>query len=162
MFPIIKQVQGHFGNQLCFVFRNFPMDEIYPNAESAAGAAEFAGTQGKFWEMHDLLFQDQGRLSGNLYSELVEGLGLSPADLRSSLTYGTHKARVLADFNGGLRSGVSGTPTFFINGRLHYRLFEYENLVLALDKALGNVGNQGRFASWHAKLSSLRPQWKWE
>ncbi len=71
MYPIIKRVQGHFGNQFRFVFRNFPMDGIYPHAEGGAEAADFAGAQEKFWEMHDLLFENQNRLSGHLYSELA-------------------------------------------------------------------------------------------
>src|SRR3954465_3154513 len=62
-YPIVKRVQDHFGKKLGFVFRNFPLNEIHPNAEAAAEAAEFAATKGKFWEMHDAMFEHQKNLS---------------------------------------------------------------------------------------------------
>src|SRR5712692_8809710 len=73
-YPIVKRVQKHFGKGIVFVFRNFPLSETHPHAESAAEAAEFAGAHGKFWEMHDLLFENQERLSEPLYLELAEEL----------------------------------------------------------------------------------------
>ncbi len=66
-YPIVKRVQKHFGKRLRFVFRNFPLGEMHPHAESAAESAEFAGSKNKFWEMHDLLFENQENLSGILY-----------------------------------------------------------------------------------------------
>ena len=83
-YPIVKQVQKHFGKRLRFVFRNFPLGEMHPHAESAAETAESAGAQGKFWEMHDLLFENQDRLGGSLYLELAQQLELSAAGTAES------------------------------------------------------------------------------
>ena len=82
--------------------------------------------------MHDLLFENQEQLSEALYSELAEELGLSPTALRQALEEGKYKERVRTDFSSGVRSGVNGTPTFFINGTRHDGPFDYETLVLAL------------------------------
>jgi protein-disulfide isomerase len=118
-----------------FVFRNFPLGEMHPHAEGAAEAAEFCGSQGKFWEMHDLLFENQERLSGPLYLELAQKIGVAPAALRASLEKREFLPRVKADFTGGVRSGVNGTPTFFINGQRHDGAFDYEDLVEAINAA---------------------------
>jgi protein-disulfide isomerase len=136
-YPIVKRVQKHFGKGLRFVFRNFPLSEMHPHAESAAETVEFAGAHGKFWEMHDALFENQDRLGGPLYLELTQELGLSPAELRQALEEGKYKNRVRADFSSGVRSGVNGTPTFFINGKRHDGPFDYESLVLAIAEATG-------------------------
>jgi protein-disulfide isomerase len=140
-YSIIVRVQKQFGKGLRFVFRNFPLNQMHPHAESAAEAAEFAGAHGKFWEMHDGLFENQERLSLPLYSELAQELTLSPADLRQALEEGTYKNRVRADFSGGVRSGVNGTPTFFINGKRHDGPFDYDSLVQAIEKAIGRQPN---------------------
>lgn len=138
-YPIVRRIQKHFGKRLRFVFRNFPLNESHPHAESAAESAEFAGAHGKFWGMHDLLFENQDRLSGDLYLELAQELQLAPEDLRVALEKGKYRAKVRADFTGGVRSGVNGTPTFFINGQRHDGPFEYEDLVGAIGGALGEV-----------------------
>lgn len=135
-YPIVKQVQKHFKKRLRFVFRNFPLSEMHPNAEPAAEVAEFAGSQGKFWEMHDLLFESQARLGDELFAELAEKLGVSTTALRQALEQNTFEARVRADFSGGVRSGVNGTPTFFINGRRHDGSFDYDTLVTAIRAVL--------------------------
>jgi len=140
-YPIVKCVQERFGKRLRFGFRNFPLSEVHPHAESAAEVAEFAGAHGKFWEMHDLLFENQEQLSGSLYSELAKELSLPPEALRQALEDGNYKARVRADFSGGVRSGVNGTPTFFINGNRHDGAFEYETLVLAIQGKIGKQRN---------------------
>ena len=139
-YAVIKRVQKHFGKRLRFVFHNFPLNEMHPHAESAAESAEFAGTHGKFWEMHDLLFENQERLSEVLYFELAEELGLSQTALRQALEEGKFTARVRADFSSGVRSGVNGTPTFFINGMRHEGPFDYETLLLAIQEEAGNQG----------------------
>ena len=137
---VVKRIQKHFGKRLRFVFRNFPLTEIHPQAESAAETAEFAGAHGKFWQMHDLLYENQERLGGPLYSELAAELGLSPQALSQALAEGTYRARVRADFASGVRSGVNGTPTFFINGVRHDGSFDYETLVLAIQEKIGKRG----------------------
>ncbi len=140
-YPIVKRVQKHFGKRLRFVFRNFPLTQSHPHAEMAAEAAEFAGSLGKFWEMHDLLFENQARLSPKLVLKLGEKLGLYPAALDEALESHEFVDRVRADFNGGVRSGVNGTPTFFINGQRHDAAFEYEDLVEAIDAAISSSGD---------------------
>jgi len=85
---------------------------MHPPAEAAAEAAEFAGTLGKYWEMHDLLFENQERLSGTLYAELAKSLDVDRATLHHALESRQFSTRVRTDFSGGVRSGVNGTPTF--------------------------------------------------
>jgi protein-disulfide isomerase len=138
-YPIVQRIQKHFGKRLRFVFRNFPLSEMHPNAESAAESAEFAATHGKFWEMHDLLFENQDRLGGVLYLQLAEKLGLPSAELRSALDQHQFLNRVRADFSGGVRSGVNGTPTFFINGHRHDAPVDYDDLLSAIDSALAKT-----------------------
>jgi len=132
-YPIVQHVQKHFGKQLGFVFRNFPLNEIHPNAESAAETAEFAATQGRFWEMHDAIFENQRSLDPQLLLALAIKLDLSESDLEAALSNGTFRQKVKSDFIGGARSGVNGTPTFFINGHRHDGPFEFEDLVAAID-----------------------------
>ena len=123
-YPIVKAVQEKLGNRLRFVFRNFPLREMHPMAEAAAESAEYAGSQGRFWEMHDLLFENQGRLSESLLLELVQQLRLDARDLQKSLREHSYLGRVQKEFASGVRSGVNGTPTFFINGSRHDGDFE--------------------------------------
>ena len=134
-YPIVKRIQKHFGGRLRFIFRNFPLNEMHPDAESAAETAEFAGANGKFWEMHDLIFENQQRLGGQLYLELAAQLGLSAEALQSAIENGRYQDRVAADFKGGVRSGVNGTPTFYINGHRHDAPFDYDDLAQAIEAA---------------------------
>jgi len=138
-YPIVKRVQKHFGERLRFVFRNFPLREMHPHAEAAAETAEFAGAHGKFWEMHDLLFENQERLGGPLFLELAEKLELPGTALRQALEDEEFKTRVRGDFAGGAHSGVNRTPTFFINGQRHDRPFDFEFLVAAMEAALNDL-----------------------
>ncbi len=133
--PIVKRLQRHLGKRLRFVFRNFPLSQLHPHAEAAAETAEFAAARGKFWEMHDLIFENQSSLSLALFEKLAQQLGLSSADLLDALNRKEYEARVRADFTGGVRSGVNGTPTFFINGQRHNGPFEYEDLLAAIEPA---------------------------
>ena len=114
--PIVKRLQKRLGTKLGYVFRNFPLNQIHPYAEIAAESAEFAASHGQFWPMHDAIFERQDELGAPMLLELVEGLGLSNEKLRLALEEGTFKSRVRADFMGGVRSGVNGTPTFFVDG----------------------------------------------
>lgn len=135
-YPIVKAVQKHFGKRLAFVFRNFPLTEIHPDAEGAAETAEFAAANGKFWEMHDAIFENQQELGMALFAALAEGLKLSTAKLERALTAHEYAPRVKQDFLGGVRSGVNGTPTFFINGQRHDGSFELADLVEAIGAGL--------------------------
>ncbi|HEV7930181.1 MAG TPA: DsbA family protein, partial [Nitrosospira sp.] len=115
-YGIIQTVQARLGHVLRFVFRNFPLSQVHPHAELAAEAAEAAGAQGKFWEMHDALYENQPALSPELIAALAQGLGLDMERFNEDLASGRFRERVKRDFMGGVRSGVAGTPTFFING----------------------------------------------
>jgi protein-disulfide isomerase len=115
-YPIVKKLQRELGDRLTLVFRNFPLTEAHPHAERAAEAAEAAGAQGKFWEMHDLLFERQDALASSDLADYARHLRLDDARVARELAEGTWRPRVRADFRGGVRSGVNGTPTFFING----------------------------------------------
>jgi protein-disulfide isomerase len=135
-YPIVKRVQKHFGKRLAFVFRNFPLTQMHPFAEPAAETAEFAGAHDKFWEMHDLLYESQDRLDNGLFAELAKDLDLAPAKLSEALKAKEYQPRVRADFTGGVRSGVNGTPTFFINGQRHDGSYDFASLVKAIDQVL--------------------------
>ena len=135
-YPIVKQLQKHFGQQLGFVFRHFPLTEIHPYAESAAEAAEFAAANERFWEMHDSIYENQEVLGESLLLELAETLGLSAPALRESLADREFAPRVREDFLGGVRSGVNGTPTFYINGLRHDGPFDFQSLAAAIDAQL--------------------------
>jgi protein-disulfide isomerase len=135
-YPIVKRVQKHFGKRLLFVFRNFPLSEMHPYAEPAAEAAEFAAAHRKFWEMHDLLYENQDLLDEALLFQLAEQLQLDREKLRQALASKEFEPRVRADFRGGVRSGVNGTPTFFLNGQRHDGAYDFASLVEAIDGVL--------------------------
>lgn len=137
--PIVRRVQAHFGNRLKFVFRNFPMTEVHPLAEGAAEIAEFAGARGKFWEMHDLLYANQGELGLPLYLAIAGSLRLPEQELRAALADELYASKIKDDFLGGVRSGVNGTPAFYIDDRRHDASYEYEDLCSAIDAQLGVV-----------------------
>jgi protein-disulfide isomerase len=127
--PIVNQVQLSFGGRMRFVFRHFPLTEVHPHAEIAAECAEFAGAAGRFWDMHDALFENQNRLSVTTIFLIGEELGLPEAAIRSALETGQYRNKVRSEFMGGIRSGVNGTPAFFINGVRHDSVYDYASLV---------------------------------
>jgi protein-disulfide isomerase len=139
--PVVEQIRAHFRQTLRFVFRHFPMTEIHPFAQTAAEAAEFGGAHGRFWEMHDGLFDNQdslndGSLALPLIFALAEAAGLAAAELRDALARGDYIPKIRSDFLSGIRSGVNGTPTFFINGRRHDGTYAYDDLASAIAAAL--------------------------
>ena len=134
-YPIVKEVQRRMGDRLRFVFRNFPLTNAHPHAEHAAEAAEAAADQGKFWEMHDYLYQHQRALDDPHLLQAAEVLGLDVARFRQETEAHTHAARVREDFMGGVRSDVNGTPSFFINGGRHDESYDLETLLAALERA---------------------------
>jgi protein-disulfide isomerase len=135
-YPIVKRLQKHFGKRLAFVFRNFPLTQIHPWAEPAAEAAEFAAAHGKFWEMHDLLYENQADLGESLFLDLARTLDLSSSQLLTAVTEHSYQDRVRTDFRGGVRSGVNGTPTFFINDVRHDESYDFATLTAAIDNVL--------------------------
>jgi protein-disulfide isomerase len=133
---VIKQLQKHFGKQLRFVFRNFPLTQIHPYAEIAAEAAEFAGLNNQFWEMHDLIYENQSSLNGPFLLELGTALGLDARELAKAIETRAFEDKIKNDFLGGVKSGVNGTPTFFINGERYNGSYEYPELEAALESLL--------------------------
>jgi protein-disulfide isomerase len=115
-FPIVKELQRRFAGALRFVFRNLPLPEVHPHAERAAEAAEAVGMQGRFWEMHDLLYQHQDDLTDQALMAYAEQAGAAVHEVASVLAQGVTRQRVQDDVSGAIRSGVNGTPTFFVNG----------------------------------------------
>jgi protein-disulfide isomerase len=115
-YPIVKAVQRRMGNRLRFVFRNFPLNEAHPHAEAAAETALAAGAQGKFWEMHDTLFEHQEALELDDLLGYAQNLGLDSKRFVHELEKRIFLPQVKEDFSSGVRSGVNGTPTFFVNG----------------------------------------------
>jgi protein-disulfide isomerase len=134
-YPIVKQVQSRMGDRLRFVFRNFPITTSHPHAERAAEAAEAAGSQRRFWEMHDLLYEKQKRLDDSDLRSYAEELGLDLRAFDEDMASGAHAERVREDFMSGVRSGVNGTPTFYVNGLRHDDSYELESLLAALERA---------------------------
>ena len=115
-YPIVKAAQRALGDDLAVVYRHFPLAEAHPHARLAAEASEAAGAQGKFWEMHDMLFEHQDALEEQDLLTYADALDLDRGRLAQELETGTYAQKVRRDFRGGVRSGVNGTPTFFING----------------------------------------------
>jgi len=134
-YPVIKAVQEAMGEDLRFVFRNFPLTEAHPDAELAAEAAEAAGSQGKFWEMHDTLYENQEQLGERLVLGAAEKFGLDLKRFMTDLKERKFQARVKEDFMSGVRSGVNGTPGFFINGVRYQDSWDEESLLAALESA---------------------------
>jgi protein-disulfide isomerase len=132
-YPIVKEVQSRLGDRLRFVFRNFPITTSHPHAELAAEAAEAADAQRKFWEMHDLLYESQQHLEAADLHRYAEQLGLDVGRFDNELARHVHAERVREDFMSGVRSGVNGTPTFYLNGVRHDGDYELETLLAALD-----------------------------
>ena len=136
-YPIVKELQARLGEGLRFVFRNFPITTSHPRAEQAAEAAEAAAAQGRFWEIHDLLYENQKRLRDEDLVTYARQLGLDFGRFEQELTDHVHAARVHEDFMSGVRSGVNGTPTFYVNGHRHDDSYDAETLTAALERAAG-------------------------
>jgi len=116
-YPIIKSLQQSLGADLKFVFRNFPLSEIHPDAFNAAVAAEAAALQQKFWDMHDIIFENQQALDLENLFLYAKTIGLSIERFKNDIQKNTLIEKVEQDFESGIRSGVNGTPSFFINGK---------------------------------------------
>jgi protein-disulfide isomerase len=131
-FPVVNAVLERFGPYLRFAFRHFPLSQVHPNAEPAAECAEFSGAHGRFWEMHDALYENQESLSPELLLALTRALRLPERELRHVLANETYADKIKHDFLTGVRSGVNGTPSFFINGELHMGTYGFDELVTAI------------------------------
>jgi Na+/H+ antiporter NhaA len=126
--PVLRKLLADFGDELRFVFRNLPLSDVHPRAQLAAEAAEAAGAQGKFWEMHDLLFQHQDALAPQDLVRYAEELGLDVERFRDDLRRRAYAPRIAEDVAGADESSVAGTPTFFVNGRRHHGAYDEASL----------------------------------
>jgi protein-disulfide isomerase len=133
---IIKRIQEEMANDLKFIFRNFPLSESHPQAFQSAVAAEAASRQHAFWAMHDNIFENQGLLPELPFVEFAGALGLDIAQFQEDLVDPALAEKVDADFASGIRSGVNGTPSFFINGVRYDQSWDEEYLLPHLKKIL--------------------------
>jgi protein-disulfide isomerase len=129
----VKEVQRVLGDDLLFAFRHFPLTQIHLLALPAAEAAEAAGAQGKFWEMHDLLFENQPHFEPANLLKHAAALGLDLERFAADVESGKYEPRIREDFMSGIRSGVNGTPTFFINGVRHNGGYDAGSLLDAIN-----------------------------
>ena len=129
-YPIIKKIQEKFGNNLRFVFRNFPLTHIHPRAEFGAEIAEAAAAQGKFWEMHDFVYENQKSLDNDEFflKFADKKLALDTEKIRQAVAQHAFAPRIREDFMSGVRSGVNGTPTLFIQAHRHNGSYEFKVL----------------------------------
>jgi|SRR5436190_9164595 len=134
-YPVIKEVQRRLGDQLRFVYRHFPITTIHPHAQLAAEASEAASAQGKFWEMHDMLFENQAALDEDGLVNNAQALELDIRRFVADLRTHRYANEVREDFRSGIYSGVNGTPTFFINGVRYNDRWDPETLTRALSEA---------------------------
>jgi protein-disulfide isomerase len=132
-YPILKRVRDQLESRLLFAFRSFPLRDIHPDAQRAAEAAEAAAAQGAFWQMHDRMYESRGALSREDLISYAAELGLDSDRVGADLDSGVHMARVQRDVDSGLAGGVTGTPGFFIGGRLYSGSFDAASLIAALE-----------------------------
>ena len=130
--PMVNAIRQGLGKQLCFAFRHFPLTNLHPHADHAAQAAEAAGVQGRFWEMHDLLFENQDALDDESLAAYAAALALDDRQLIREVIADAYSDRVREDFKSGIWGGVNGTPTFFINGERYDGALGLEPLLAAL------------------------------
>ena len=135
---LTKLMKQHDG-KVALVYRHLPLSDLHPFAEKAAEAAEAAGAQGKFWEMHDALFENQGMLDEDTLPAVAANLGMDAGRFARELDEGKHSARVQAEAKQAHALGASGTPSFFINGKRYHGDSDQASLAAALQEALGRA-----------------------
>ena len=134
--PILQRLLKEHDGELHFVFRNFPLQESHPHAYMAAMAAEAANKQDKFWEMHDLIFENQEKLNEHFLISLAERLDLDKMKFLEDFKSDEVAVKIESDFESGIRSGVNGTPGFFINGK---HLLNYDETYQSLLDAINHT-----------------------
>lgn len=132
----LQDILDQFGDEVRFAFRHFPLSQLHPHAAQAAEASEAAASQGQFWPMHDMLFENQNALAFEDIVDYAQELGLDLGRFENELLQSTHRARVREDFYSGVRNGVNGTPTFFINGHRHDQGWDFDSLANAIEAEL--------------------------
>ncbi|KIC95787.1 DsbA family protein [Flavihumibacter solisilvae] len=136
-YPLVKELKYTFKDSIKLVFRHFPLTRVHPQAMAAAVAAEAAAVQDKFWEMHDMLFDNQAYLNIESLLSYAETIGLDIAKFTDDLQDSSLHDKVENDFMGGMRSGVNGTPTFFVNGERYEGSWEGDNLARYIEEQFG-------------------------
>jgi NhaA family Na+:H+ antiporter len=136
-YPIVRRIRDQLASRLMFGFRHFPLRDVHPDAQRAAEAAEAASAQGAFWEMHDTMYESRGALGRESLIGYARELGLDVDRFTRELDSSVHAPRVQRDVDSGLASGVTGTPGFFVGGRLHGGSFDANSLITALETSAG-------------------------
>jgi protein-disulfide isomerase len=137
-YHVVKEIQAKLQGKLKFVFRDFPLTKIHPNAFLAAAATEAAALQSKFWEMHDILFENQKTLSVDNIFLFADNIGLNITEFQSDLQQNSTSEKVNRDFLSGLRSGVNKTPTFYVNGERYNGDWKHGELLSFLLDEINN------------------------
>lgn len=133
------QIMAAYPSQVRFVYRDFPVSSLHPEAQAAAEASDCADEQGKFWPYHDGLFQNQDKLSAIFYFELADQLKLDHVAFENCLRQGRYTTEVAKDFGAGMNAGVTGTPTFFINGRMLEGAHPFDDFKQLIDAELAKL-----------------------
>ncbi len=138
--PVVKEITTAYGDKVQFVFRNFPLP-MHPNAPAAAEAAEAAGAQGKYWQMHDKLFETQNQWSGlanpiDVYVGFAKDLGLDTNKFKADVEGNKYSGKIQSDINDGTSLGVHATPTFYLNGQQAVGVPSYKSLKSKIDTLL--------------------------
>lgn len=142
VYPIVKAIQEHFGQRLCFVFRNFPLSEKHSYAEPAAETAEFAAKHNCFWEMHDLIYVSNQNLDISQLLECARKLNLPVDELKLAIENRTFESKIQSDFLGGVRSGVNGTPTFFINNQRYDGPIDLKGFIYGINFMTASISDK--------------------
>jgi protein-disulfide isomerase len=132
---LVKMLREAMGNDLCYVYRNFPLTEVHPHAEHAAEAVESADAQGRFWEMHDAVFENQDALEDDDLASYAADIGLDANRVVAEIELEKYRPRIEKDIRSGTQSGVEGTPTFFINAVKYEGPMDPESMLTALQDA---------------------------
>jgi protein-disulfide isomerase len=132
---LVKMLQEAMETDLCYVFRNFPLTDVHRHAEHAAEAVEAAGVQGHFWEMHDAVFENQDALDDDDLASYAADVGLDANRVIAEVEESKYRPRIERDVQSGMRSGVEGTPSFFINGVKYDGPTDPEAMLTALQEA---------------------------
>lgn len=135
----LGELQRQHGARLRLVYRHLPLLDLHPLAQPLAEVAEAAGAQGKFWEMHDALFENQGMLDEDALPALAAAMQIDGERLRDEVESGRYRERVLAQAAEGRAAGASGTPSFFINGERYHGDSDHASLAEAIEQALKSV-----------------------
>ncbi len=135
-YPIVERLRDRFADSLRLVFRNLPLADVHPHAEAAAEMAEAVALQGKFWEIHDALYENQRDLSDAALRRYAQGVGADVDEATAAIAEGGPGQRVEDDFEGAIRSGANGTPTFFVNGVRYDGSWLFEPFAAYLEQVL--------------------------